>query len=1020
MLALVLALFQPCLLLLLHVDASGGGVHVQSQLAALLKWKSTLRSSPSLDSWRQGTSPCSSNWTGIDCGTVRHGRNTPQVVIGIYLPNAGLDGRLGELNFSALPFLQYIVLSYNRLHGEIPRAIASLPMLSSLILTGNWLHGQIPPELGDMPSLTQLGLSLNNLTGHIPASLGNLSSLVDLVIHQNMITGTIPEELSKITSLEDLQLSSTSLSGPIPESFGNLTKLKILRLYDNQLSGTIPSSLGNLVHLQSLELSANQLEGHIPPSLGNLGNLSDFSLYGNNLIGSIPDEIGRLVNLRTVLLYQNMISGSIPATLGNLTSMTEFSAFSNKLSGSVPREFSNLTQLQILNLGNNSLSGELPSDVCKQGNLQLFVVSANMLTGTIPSGIKACSSLRAIDISGNQITGDISGFGPYPHLFFANLERNNLYGVLSRTWGSSINLTIFSVAGNMITGSLPPELSNLVNLGELQLHNNNMTGSIPPELSNLSNLYELSLSQNQFSGHIPPEFGRMSKLQHLDIYMNNLSGSIPNELGSCTELIFLRLDGNSLSGYLPATLGNLWKLQIVLDVSNNKLIGGLPAELGNLQLLELLNLSHNEFNGSIPSSFSGMVSLSTFDVSYNDLEGPLPTGRLFSNAPIAWFLHNSGLCGNVTGLPACSSSPTIGHQRGRILSLVLAITIPLCIVTILATFGFIMIVHKSNRYQKTAIIDRRDVFSVWNFDGKLAFEDIIRATENFSDSYIIGSGGFGTVYKVQLQGGRLVAVKKLHETEDISGESFMIEVEVLAKIRHRSIVKLYGFCFHQMYKFLVYDYIDRGNLHSTLENEELAKELNWQRRAAAARDVAQALYYLHHECKPPIIHRDITSKNILLDRHFKAYVSDFGVAKVIKPDSSNWTELAGTYGYIAPELSYTSAVTTKCDVYSFGVVLMEIVMGRYPLDLQSLTSLQGHHHNIAIEILDQRPPLPTTVEEEEILLLVEVATACVQPSPQSRPEMQDVYQKLTRHCPSYAFATTSCALALEGIKDGEV
>jgi serine/threonine protein kinase len=191
---------------------------------------------------------------------------------------------------------------------------------------------------------------------------------------------------------------------------------------------------------------------------------------------------------------------------------------------------------------------------------------------------------------------------------------------------------------------------------------------------------------------------------------------------------------------------------------------------------------------------------------------------------------------------------------------------------------------------------------VWNFDRKLVFEDITRATENFSDRYIIGSGGYGTVYRAQLHGGRLVAVKTLHPTEEeITDEKrFLSEIEVLTKIRHRSIVKLYGFCAHPKYKFLVCDYIERGNLHATLENEELAKELDRQKRAAIARDVAQAIHYLHHECNPPIIHRDITSNNILLDADFKAYVSDFGIARILKPDSSNWSELAGTYGYIAP------------------------------------------------------------------------------------------------------------------------
>ncbi|CAN6180525.1 unnamed protein product [Urochloa humidicola] len=325
------------------------------------------------------------------------------------------------------------------------------------------------------------------------------------------------------------------------------------------------------------------------------------------------------------------------------------------------------------------------------------------------------------------------------------------------------------------------------------------------------------------------------------------------------------------------------------------------------------------------------------------------------------------------------------------------------------------------RPRKTTVTDARDVLSVWNFDGQLVFEDITRATENFSDKYIIGSGGYGIVYKAHLQGGRLVAVKKIHPTEEeiSDGKRFFGEIEVLTKIRHRSIVKLYGFCSHPRYKFLVYDYIERGNLHAILENEELANELDWQKRTAIARDMAQAIYYLHHECNPPIIHRDITSNNILLDADFKAYVSDFGIARMLKPDSSNWSELAGTYGYIAPELSYTSVVTTKCDVYSFGVVVLEIVMGRYPTELQSFASI-GEHHNLAVgDMLDQRPSAPTDVENEEIDLLVEVALCCLQTS-QSRPEMQKVYQKLSHHQPTYASAKPSVALKLEEIKDSEV
>jgi serine/threonine protein kinase len=430
-----------------------------------------------------------------------------------------------------------------------------------------------------------------------------------------------------------------------------------------------------------------------------------------------------------------------------------------------------------------------------------------MFTGTIPRSLETCRSLKFLYLSSNKMTGDISSFGPYPRLVDVALDRNNFSGYLSKTWASNINLTMFAMEENMITGSLPLELSNLEKLELLIVHSKNLTGSIPPELSNLANLYLLNISQNKLSGNIPLEFGHLKNLQYLDISANKLSGSIPQELGSCTKLISLSINNNNLSGPLPTTIGSLGGLQMLLDVSNNKLTGKLPVEFGNLVMLEVLNLSHNQFSGSIPSSIGSMASLSTFDVSYNDLEAPLPAGGLFQNASAKWFLHIKGLCGNISGLPECSSTPIMEYHKARIHQLVLVASIPVCTVIIFSILVLVMILHKRKRPHVTTVTDTREILSVWNFDGKLVFEDITRVTENFSDRYIIGYGGFGTVYKAQLQGRRSVAVKKLHPTEEgIRDEKrFLSEIEVLTKIRHRSIVKLYGFCSHPRYKFLVYD-----------------------------------------------------------------------------------------------------------------------------------------------------------------------------------------------------------------------
>ncbi|XP_026445451.1 probable leucine-rich repeat receptor-like protein kinase At1g35710 [Papaver somniferum] len=308
--------------------------------------------------------------------------------------------------------------------------------------------------------------------------------------------------------------------------------------------------------------------------------------------------------------------------------------------------------------------------------------------------------------------------------------------------------------------------------------------------------------------------------------------------------------------------------------------------------------------------------------------------------------------------------------------------------------------------QPTTVNTRRNIFSVENYDGKLVFEEIIEATENFDTKYCIGAGGYGSVFKAKLSTGQVVAVKKLHssdeDSETLDLKSFESEVQALTEIRHKNIVKLFGFCssIERQISFLIYEFVERGSLKKILCDAEQAVEFDWIKRLRFIKGTADALAYMHHDCIPAIVHRDISSNNVLLDFEYEARVSDFGTARILKPDSSNWTSVAGTYGYVAPELAYTMKVTEKCDVYSFGVLLLEVLHGRHPSEIITLLSLEllqtssstsnGLVKNTMLkDILDECLEAPTDAVKKEIMHFVKVGLSCLRGDPHTRQTMQE-------------------------------
>ncbi|XP_058188727.1 MDIS1-interacting receptor like kinase 2-like isoform X2 [Rhododendron vialii] len=400
------------------------------------------------------------------------------------------------------------------------------------------------------------------------------------------------------------------------------------------------------------------------------------------------------------------------------------------------------------------------------------------------------------------------------------------------------------------------------------------------------------------------------------------------------------------------------------------------------------------------------------DISYNKLEGPLPHIKAFREAPLNSIRGNKGLCGNATGLKACQLH---GVCRKKEKKLMLPTVLPIFgfLLLSLMALGFFLSFHKNVKCttKEPTQVNNENLFAIAIYDGKVVYESVIEATENFSAKYCIGEGGYGTVYRATLSNGQVVAVKKLHESSDgdlVNQKGFMSEISTLTEIRHRNIVKLYGYCSHPRHSFLVYEFLQGGSLEKVLGSKEEVVELNWNRRVDVLESLANALSYMHHDCSPPIIHRDISSKNILFDLEYVAHISDFGTARFMKTDSSNWTSFAGTFGYVAPELAYTMEVNEKCDVYSFGVLALEVIMGKHPGDLISLlssscssSSSSSSGHGILLkEVLDQRLSPPTNQVAEQVAVAAKLAFACLNASPMSRPTMHQVARKLSNRRPS--------------------
>ncbi|KAF8377701.1 hypothetical protein HHK36_031085 [Tetracentron sinense] len=961
----------PLLLVLLfsllnHGSAAGKPLRVP-EYRALLSLKTAISDDPEsyLGNWNVSKGHCT--WKGVSCDGHRR-------VVSLDLSNMNLSGILSP-DVGHLRNLINLSLAANTFNGPVPSEISHISGLRLLNLSNNIFNDSFPSQLSRLKYLEVLDLYNNNMSGDLPVVVSEMLNLRHLHLGGNFFSGKIPPEYGRWEFLEYLAVSGNELGGIIPPEIGNLTKLQELYVgYYNSFEGGIPAEIGNLTELVRLDMATCGLSGEIPAEISKLQKLDTLFLQVNGLLGSITPELGKLKSLKSMDISNNMLSGEIPTAFAELKNLTLLNLFRNKLYGAIPDFISDLPELEVLQLWENNFTGSIPQGLGKNGKLQLLDLSSNKLTGNLPPNLCFGNRLQTLIVLGNFLFGPIpESLGRCESLSRIRMGDNFLNGSIPEGLFGLPKLAQVELQSNYLAGKFPATDSISMNLGQISLSNNYLTGSLPPTIGNFSGAQKLLLDGNMFSGRIPPEIGRLQQLSKMDFSNNRFSGPIAPEISQCKLLTFI-------------------------DLSRNELSGEIPSLITGMRILNYLNLSKNHLVGSIPSSISTMQSLTSVDFSYNNLSGIVPGTGQFSYFNSTSFMGNPELCGPYLG--PCKIGVSNGthqaHVKGPLspsLKLLLVIGLLVCSIA----FAIAAIV-KARSLKKAS--DSRS----WKLTAfqRLDFtcDDIL---DCLKEDNIIGKGGAGIVYKGVISNGDQVAVKRLPAMSRGSSHDhgFNAEIQTLGRIRHRHIVRLLGFCSNHETNLLVYEYMPNGSLGEVLHGKK-GGHLHWDTRYKIAVESAKGLCYLHHDCSPLILHRDVKSNNILLDSNFEAHVADFGLAKFLQDSGTSecMSAIAGSYGYIAPEYAYTLKVDEKSDVYSFGVVLLELVSGRKPVGefgdgvdiVQWVRKMTDSNKEGVLKILDPRLP---TVPLHEVMHVFYVALLCVEEQAVERPTMREVVQILT-------------------------
>ncbi|KAL8533636.1 hypothetical protein ACS0TY_009875 [Phlomoides rotata] len=802
------------------------------------------------------------------------------------------------------------------------------------------------------------------LGGRISSVIEKLTDLRVLSLPFNEFDGEIPVEIWGLKNLEVLDLEGNVFSGCFScYDFSGLKKLRVLNLAFNRISGLFSHSLSKCKGLRILNLAGNRINDVIPGFVGHFRKLRVVNLSFNRLVGYIPNDLGYdCGNLEHLDLSGNLLKGGIPRALGNCGRLRTLLLSSNALRGVIPNELGNLQRLEVLDVSRNRLSGPLPANLGNCIGLSVLVLTTHF---NVPP-MKRCPRVGV------------------------SLDDHNSF-----------------------EGPIPDEITMLPELKIMWAPGASLKGNIPSNWGSCKSLMMVNLAQNHFTGEISGLFTGCTELKYLNLSSNKLTGTLDGNLRlSCIAMF--NSGGNLLSGPIPDFDANVCPH---LPSTGKQLVSPYDPSIAYFSFFSYELLSESTFPRTRPSvihDFSGELPLLPFtpdgceeEMEYTFLAGGNNGGSLALD--VSKDRISESIPWDDTPTPPQSSQ----SNKHRKITLILACVIggPAVAVSLilLAYFCYVKKGAETSTSEISVTPEAKRITLLEDVGVPLTYDSIVEATENFSQRNCIGNGGFGYTYKAELAPGNIVAVKRLTAERHQGAAQFHAEISTLGGIRHPNIITLIGYYAKDAEMFLIYNFLPGGNLDQFIRHRS-RRVFNFDILLKIALHVASALSFLHEQCTPRIVHRDVKPSNILLDGENNAFLSDFGLSKIMAPtETYAYTRVAGTYGYIAPEYALNGRVSNKADVYSYGVVLLELMSDKRVLDPSFYLHEDGY--NIVSWALSLKhgqvqefftASLWETGPRDKLMKMLNMSMLCTLETVSARPSMRQVVRKLKelQHPPS--------------------